>query len=408
VKPKAVLAYCREKGIRSVDLRFVDINGDWRRITFPLAALTEAAFDEGFGHSIVLNPSSNQDPVHAILVPQSEANYLDPFTNQPALILIASVQDAVMRDESPLDSRQLAVRCMRYLESTSIGDGLSVRPRFQFRVRRDEVSHCGKDGNPNSFLACGFDDHDFELRCVVADAALESGLQIERHFSGADESSEMFLKPSSLVECCDDVMMLRYLIGQHAWRQGARVLLQNLWMPSKWSITRLGDPVLVGTAYRGLSDVGLHAIGGLLKHADAIAAVALSNDYPQDSFPWLRICSDDDSDSICRILVGSHDPRARAIEYLGAPASSNPYLVYSAVLMAMIDGIQNKVSPVAALDVRISGASDSLAWSIGVNGAMQLERKQLMDCLNNDRDFLSRGEVFSDELINLLCGRLGA
>ena len=134
MKPKALLAYCREKGIRSVDLRFVDIDGTWRRITLPLSALNETSFEEGFGHSLLLDCSANKQPVHLILVPQSEANYLDPFTNQPTLILIAAVQDSVVREESPLDSRQLAVRAMRYMESASIGDALSIRSCFQFRI----------------------------------------------------------------------------------------------------------------------------------------------------------------------------------------------------------------------------------------------------------------------------------
>lgn len=97
MKPKAVLAYCREKGIKAFDLRFVDVLGSWRHLTFPVSALTEASFEEGFGHDIVLDQSAGQFPSHAILVPQGVAHYLDPFTPQPTLVLLCSVQDAVMR-----------------------------------------------------------------------------------------------------------------------------------------------------------------------------------------------------------------------------------------------------------------------------------------------------------------------
>jgi len=406
VKPKAVLAYCREKGIRSVDLRFVDIDGIWRRITLPLSALNETSFEEGFGHSLLLDCSANKQPVHLILVPQSEANYLDPFTNQPTLILIAAVQDSVVREESPLDSRQLAVRAMRYMESASIGDALSIRSCFQFRIEHKNRENSLGGVVENTFLACGPNDKDFPLRCEIADTAVESGLHIDRHFCGSDSSSEMILKPSSLVECCDDIMMLRYLIGQHAWKQNCRVITQNLWMPSQWSISRNGEPILVGTVHRGMSEAGLHAIGGILKHADAIAAIALSNGGEHNAYDWLRMCSNEEMGSVCRVLVASHNPRARAIEFLGAPASSNPYLVYSAVLMAIIDGIQNKTPPTPSLDIRINAADGQANWKIGGNPMSGIDRDGLKNRLDNDRDFLSRGEVFSDDLIDVLCGRL--
>ena len=408
MKPKAVLAYCREKGIKSFDLRFVDLEGDWRHITFPLSALNEAAFEEGFGHSILLDRSAIQ-PGHAILVPQSEANYLDPFTPQPTLILIASVQDAVMREESPLDSRNVAIRAMRYLESTSIGDGLSVRSSFQFRIAQTEPANHTDEENNNSFLACGPDDKDFSLRCDVADIAIESGLHIDRHYCGMNASSEIILKPSNLVECCDDIMMLRYLAGQYASKRQCRVQLLNLWIPSQWSITRQSEPIFAGSAYHGLSDVGLHAIGGILNHVDAIAAIALSNGCKLDAYKWLRMCSNKEVDSICKILVASHNPRARSVEFLGSPARSNPYLVYSAILMAIIDGIQNKTSPELALDVRTNNiAEESNEWAIGSTASARLDRKHLMNQLSEDRDFLSHREVFSDDLIDLLCSRLGA
>jgi glutamine synthetase len=219
VKPKAVLAYCREKGIKSVDLRFVDLDGNWRHITFPLSALTESAFEEGFGHEIQLDPHSKLSPAHAILLPQSEANYLDPFTNQPTLVLLATIQDPLMREESSLDSRSVALRAVRFLESTLIGDGVSIRAAFPFRILRSEVREqtaCPSSMRTESstFLACGPLDRDFLLRCEIADLASESGLTIHRHVSGASESSEMVLKPAGLVESCDDVMMVRYLIGQ--------------------------------------------------------------------------------------------------------------------------------------------------------------------------------------------------
>jgi glutamine synthetase len=409
VKPKAVLAYCREKGIKAFDLRFVDVSGDWRHISFPISALTEASFEEGFGHEIVLDESAEEAPKHAILVPQGGANYLDPFTPQPTLVLIANVQDAIMREESPLDSRYVAMTAMRYLESSTIGDGVAVKASCQFRTFRPERSEGLDEVQPivSTLLACGPADRDFRLRCEVAETATEAGVHIERHFSGIRSSSELVLKPTPLVECCDDLFMLRYLLGQNAWNHHEKISAKELWLPSQWAITRQGESIFVGSSYRGLSEAGLHAMGGVVKHADVITAVAIANDASIQSVPWLRLCSSNAVESICRVAITSNNPRDRAIEFRGAPAGCNAYLVYSAVLMAMIDGIQNKTSPGAALEKQIDGASDSIAYTIGMDASGDSGRVQLMEKLMAGSDFLSRGEVFSDELIDSLCRQLG-
>ena len=408
MKPKAVLAYCREKGIKSFDLRFVDVLGAWRHITFPASSLTEACFDEGFGHDIVLDHVASSTPSHAILVPQGMANYLDPFAHQPTLVLIASIQDALMREDSPLDSRHVAVQAMQYLESSTIGEGLAVRARYQFRIQRNSTTEAPTTFNNNTHLACGPMDPDFQMRCESTDFATEAGLQIERHFSGPETSSEMVLKPSSLLECCDDIMMLRYLIGQNASKKQEFVSTANLCLPSQWSITKHGESIFVGSAYRGLSDTGLHAIGGILAHADALCAIAFANNPHACRSPWLRLCSSAEPKSICRAVVTSNNPRDRAIEFQGSPADCNPYLTYSAVLMAMIDGIQNKMSPGSALDKKIESTDDCNSHTIGCGSKAEHAsgRRSLMASLESDCDFLNRGEVFSGALIDSLCRQL--
>ncbi len=406
MKPKAVLAYCREKGIKAFDLRFVDVLGSWRHVTFPVSSLTEACFDEGFGHDIVLDPFSAPTPSHAILVPQGAANYLDPFTHQPTLVLLASVQDALLRENSALDSRQVAVQAMQYLESSTIGDGVAVRARCQFRIDRIPNSGLQSNATDNTHLACGPADPDFHLRCEAAEIASEAGLLIERHFSGPHSSSEMVLKPSSLVECCDDILMLSYVVSQNARRNRESVSSNNLGLPSQWTISRQGESIFVGSHFRGLSETGLHAIGGVLKHADTLFAVAFANAPDVCRSPWLKLCSSDVSESVCRVIIASNNPRDRAIEFCGAPAGCNPYLVYSAVLMAMIDGIQNKVSPGSALEKKFETTEDRSVFSIGFEGNPVQGRRELKNNLIGDCDFLMRGEVFSSELIESLSRQL--
>lgn len=406
MKPKAVLAFCREKGIKAFDLRFVDIHGGWRHITYPISSLNEASFEEGFGHQVLLNPSETGISSHAILIPQGDASYLDPFTKQPTLVILASVQDAIMREESPIHARHVAIQATRYLQSTGIGDSLAILTGCEFRTYPNQAQpaeHLDK----NSFLACGPMDRDFNFRCESTDCAAEAGVHIDRHFSNSGFSSSLVLKPSHLTKCCDDVLMLRYLIDQHAQRQGIQISQNDLWLPSQWTLERDGESIFVGNAYRGLSNAGLYAMGGILNHADTIAAVALANRTRDLAYSPLRLCASQHPLSICCVRVGSNNPSDRTIEFRGALADCNPYLVFSAVLMAMIDGIQNKMLPGPALEVPKEGLISSDAFSIGSENGRPTSRPFLMSKLMSDCDFLSRGEVFSDALIELLCQQLG-
>lgn len=431
MKPKAVLAYCREKGIKAVDLRFVDVAGDWRHITFPVTALTEACFEEGFGHDIVLSHAPAKGARHCVLVPNSEANYLDPFTSQPTLVLIASVQDLLMRQESVLDPRFVAKQAQSYLESTSIGDGISLRASCQFQIERKEagstangldvpgLAHATQVSSPKDpYLVCGPEDVDFELRCDVANTASECGLQIDRHFRASEATSELSLRPSGILEACDDVMMLRYLVSKYAQQQHLHTRLENVWAKSQWSILRGGDSVFSGTAYRGLSDTGVYAIGGLLKHCEAIAAISVSGvirDGQSTTYPWIRTCSTTLDRALCGVAIASNSVRSRAIEFRGAPAGGNPYLIFSAVLMAMIDGIQNKIAPSPAIDTA-AGAwvcpHDNTNNAV-TDGAVTNDASTKMpsstllaECLRSDNEFLTRGNVFDEELIDMLVASL--
>lgn len=422
MKPKAVLAYCRERGIKSVDLRFADVQGNWRRLTLPLSALTEASFEEGFGQMVSLatpvpdhsasaqgntNKARSGIPIAlkelAILVPQSDANYLDPFTTHPTLILLASIQDSLMREESPFDSRQIAERATRFLDSSTIGDGLQVSASVPFRFNSPGSKECSQT---NTFLACGLDDPHFTLRCDIADTANESGLQIDRHFSDTGSSSSMILKPSKLVESCDDIMMLHYLIGQSAYRRDIQVAYDGLWLTSHWNLLRQGDSIFAGGAYRGMSDIGLQAMSGILHHASSIMAIAAASSPRLASIPWLRLCSIDHPDSLCRMAIATHQPRGRLIEFSGMPSHSNPYLVQSAVLMAMIDGIQNKMSAGRSLDILHATQFDRTEYVIGGQTPHALDRGLLRAALDEDREFLMQGDVFSEDLIELFRNQL--
>lgn len=408
VKPKAVLAYCREKGIKAVDLRFPDIGGNWKHITFPVSALTEGVFDSGFGQELTLRGISHESREQMVLIPISNANYLDPLIEQPTLVILASIQDAMTREESWLDSRAVASRALEYLKSTGIADDVEVRacqPFLIHHVPRGERSERGggeSEPVPSSqrFLSCGPSDADFGFRCELTTLAAEAGVGIERHYRGQRASSEVVLAPSNLIETCDNLMMIRYMIDQLAAAEEVSLVPTALACSTQWGLIRNSETIFSGSYQQGVSDIGWYAIGGVLKHATALAALALATHQfsPTMEYRWLRMVSSSDPDAICNVIFGSHNPRSRAIEFRGTPSISNPYIHLAAVMMAMIDGIQNKYPGTVSVDA--GSGRDGLSVAGGEGGIP--DPRRLSQSLIEDRDFLLYGDVFSEGLLDLL------
>ena len=408
VKPKAVLAYCREKGIKAVDLRFPDIGGNWKHITFPVSALTEGVFESGFGQELTLRGVSHEFREQMVLIPISNANYLDPLIEHPTLVILASVQDAMTREESWLDSRAVAARALEYLKSTGIADDVEVRACHPFLIQHGpRVEGSEREGGesvpvPSSqrFLSCGPSDADFGFRCKLTMLAAEAGVGIERHYRGQRASSEVVLAPSNLLETCDNLMMIRYMIDQLATVERVSLIPAALACSTQWGLTRNSEMVFSGSSQQGVSDVGWYAIGGILKHATTLAALALATQQfsPTVEYRWLRMVSPRDPDAICNVIFGSHNPRSRAIEFRGTPSQFNPYIHLAAVMMAMLDGIQNKYPGMVSGEV--GSGRDALSVAGGEGGIP--DPRRLSQSLIEDRDFLLYGDVFSEGLLDLL------
>jgi glutamine synthetase len=403
VKPKAVLAYCREKGIRFVDLRFPDVAGNWKHVTFPVSALTESAFESGFGQELVLRGLEHESREQMVLIPIAEANYLDPLVEQPTLVILASIHDALTREPSWLDSRAVAFRAAQYLQATGIADSVQLRACQPFTLL---PPHHGEleSSVPASqrFLGCGSFDPDFPFRCQLAGSASEAGVGIERHYRPQHASSEIVLSPAGLVEMCDDLLMIRYMIEQMAVQQRAPLVHVNLSCTTQWMLSRAGDAIFNGTSQQGLSDLGWHAMGGILKHATTLAAITLASPAIacDTEYPWLRRISSGDPHALCNILLGYHDPRQRTIEFRGAPSTGNPYLQMASILMAMLDGIQNKTAP--ETHSRDLGDVQEAKLAIANNDSGVIDFEFLYQTLLADREFLLLGNVFSEDLLDLL------
>jgi glutamine synthetase len=216
--------------------------------------------------------------------------------------------------------------------------------------------------------------------------AIESGLAIDRHYRGRQSSSEFSLGAKSLVQACDDQLMLESLMETNAQQQGIGIEARTtLFSKSAWTFTKNSEPILAGSRAFGLSDLGWYAAGGLLKHASALTAIAAC-------FPAVPIASKPDclamlSDRNPESFVGTEpvasDPRYRCLVVRCVPAQSCPYLTLSAVAMAMLDGIIQKIAPIT-------------------EPSKLLPDRPLAECLAEDSGFLMHAEVFSERLIESL------
>ncbi|XZE32902.1 hypothetical protein SH501x_003668 [Pirellulaceae bacterium SH501] len=394
MKPKAVLAYCREKGIRSFDLRYTDLLGGWRQVTLPIANLSEASFEEGVGQEAVLDPLASYHS-YAILVPQSHAHYLDPFTHQPSLVLVAAIQDILQREESPFDSRFVAAQSLRYLQSTAIADEVRVRISVQFSPAT---------GKPEEDIAPDrYTDSQFLVRSRIADYAAEAGVAVDRHFLNAKSFSEFALQPKSILDACDDAAMLRYVIEQAGAAAGQPLELGLHWASSQWSLLRGDQSVFSGGAYQGISDIGRHALGGILQHSAALSCIywlseAGRSEHSPSSIPFSHESELQSPDAFCKPSFDATSPRESVLELHAVPASGNYYLSCAATIMAMIDGIQNKTQ----LPSREQVDSGSVIPVV----QNRWDRQRAADALEMDSDFLTQGDVFSEDLIDWIRGRV--
>jgi glutamine synthetase len=356
------------------------LDGNWRQVTLPVTGLNDSSFEEGFGQEIVLHPKSSTSSF-SILMPNSHANYLDPLTQHPTLVLVSTIQDNYQLQESPFDSRFVAQQSLRYLQATGIADDVHVRNTLRFGRMKHEAPTVAQSD---------LSDDQFVLRCDLMDKAIDAGVNVDRHYSTDHGVSDIVLRSTSLIESGDDVMMMRYLIQQMTSNQ---LTTSGYWATSQWNMMRNEEPLFPGTAHRGLSDTGIHAQAGIVRHASVLAAISLLPKLATNvvEYPYAADNNSENSASITRAINDASSPRTMTVELRGVPVESNHYLAHAATVMAMIDGIQNKWMPPKHTEL-----PDRICT----------EAKALAECFNDDWDFLNRGDVFQEELIEFIRDQL--
>ncbi|MCA9147714.1 MAG: type I glutamate--ammonia ligase [Planctomycetales bacterium] len=438
--PKEVLALCREKDVKAVDLRFMDFPGRWQHLTIPVGKLNEDVFEEGMGFdgsSIRGWQAINESDM--LIVPQPDTAFLDPFTTLPTLVLICNIQDPITREDYSRDPRNVARKAVNYLRTSGVADTAYFGPEAEFFVfddaRYEQTAHQafyfldsgegqwnrGRDEQPNlghklrykeGYFPVPPSDQLMDLRNEMMQTMIECGMDVEcqHHEVATGGQSEIDLHYDQLVTMADNLMMYKYIVKNVARRHGKSVTFMpkplfgdnGSGLHTHFSLWNEGTPLFAGSGYAGLSDMALHALGGLLKHAPAVLAFTnpTTNSYkrlvPGYEAPVNLAYSQRNRSAACRIPMYSPSPKSKRIEFRCPDPTCNPYFAFAAILMAAIDGIQNKISPGEPLDKDIYDLPPEVLASVPKTPA---SLDDALASLENDHDFLLRGDVFTEDVI---------
>ena len=440
MKPREVLALCREKDVKSVELRFIDFPGLWQHFTIPVGKLDENVFEDGLGFdgsSIRGWQAVNESDM--ILVPVPETAVLDPFTAIPTMSMICNIQDPITREDYSRDPRNIARKSVNYLKSTALADTCFIGPEAEFfvfdDVRFDQNAHegyyhldsiegewnRGRIEKPNLGYKLRFKegyfpvppaDHLMDMRNEMMHTMIGCGIDVEaqHHEVATAGQCEIDLKFQDLVKMADQMCLYKYIVKNVARRSGKTVTFMpkpiygdnGSGMHTHISLWKEGHPLFAGNGYAGLSEMAMHAIGGLLKHAPSILAFSnpTTNSYkrlvPGYEAPVNLAYSQRNRSASCRIPMYSASPKTKRVEFRCPDPSCNPYLAFSAMLMAVIDGIQNKIHPGEPLDRDIYDLPPEMLEKVPKTPR---SLDEALDALGQDHDFLLRGDVFTEDVI---------
>jgi len=439
--PKEVMKMTKEQGVKMVDLKFMDYPGMWQHLTVPISQLEEDSFEEGFG----FDGSSIRgwQAIHAsdmLLLPDPATAVMDPFTAAPTLSLICNIVDPITKERYSRDPRNISQKAEAYLKSTGIADTAFFGPEAEFfifdDIRYDSQPNCtyyyidsvegqwntGRVEGPNLGYKSRYKEGYFpvpptdsmnDLRTEMVLVMEQVGIAVEaqHHEVASGGQAEIDMRFNSLTKIADSLMWYKYIIKNVARKHGKTVTLMpkpifgdnGTGMHCHQSLWKGGQPLFAGNGYAGLSDMALWYIGGILKHAAALCALVAptTNSYkrlvPGYEAPVNLAYSSRNRSAAIRIPMYSPSPKAKRVEVRFPDCSSNGYLAFSAMLMAGLDGVQNKIDPGQPLDKDIYELGpEELKGVPSVPGSLDAA----LTALENDHEFLLKGDVFTQDAID--------
>jgi glutamine synthetase len=436
---KSVLHFAVDEQVKFVDMRFTDLPGSWHHMTFPINQINESTFEEGVGFdasSIRGWATINESDM--LLIPDPSRFWIDPFFEEPTLCLFANVVDPITKEGYGMDPRSVARRAEAYLNFTGIADTAYFGPEAEFFIL-DRVSYHNEpysagysfdsgEGIWNSgrtednlgfrirhkegYVPVPPADSLHDLRSDISQNLADVGIEPEAHHHevASGGQCEIDFRYSTMLTTADNLLLFKYIVRNTAYYYGkaATFMPKPLFgdngsgMHVHQSLWKNGAPLFAGDKYAGFSELGLYYIGGILKHAPALAAFAAptTNSYkrlvPGFEAPTRLAYSRRNRSAACRIPMYSHSPKAKRVEVRFPDPSCNPYLAFAAMMMAGLDGIQNRLDPGEPLDKDIYDMSpEELRGVRELPGTLD----RALDALEADHEFLLKGDVFSRELV---------
>ena len=437
-----VLSFIRNEDVTFVDVRFSDLPGVMQHFNVPATAFGREAFEEGLmfdGSSIRGFQAIHESDMK--LIPDPKTAFVDPFRDEKTLVMNFSIRDPFTDEPYSRDPRNIAAKAEAYLKSTGIADTAYFGPEAEFYVFDDvrfetksntasyfvdsiegawnsgRVEEGGNLGYKTRYKGGYFPvppvDHFADLRDAMVMSLQSVGLSVERahHEVGTGGQAEINYKFSTLLHSGDQLMLFKYVIKNIAWQYGysATFMPKPIFgdngsgMHVHQSLWKDGVPLFFDElGYGGLSDMARWYIGGLLSHAPSLLAWTnpTVNSYrrlvPGYEAPVNLVYSQRNRSACIRIPITGSNAKAKRIEFRVPDPSANPYLAFSAMLMAGLDGIRNKIEPAQPVDKDLYELPPEERHDIPqVPGTLP----QVLDALEADHDYLTEGGVFTDDLI---------
>ena len=442
MKPREVLEFAKKNKVEIVDLKFTDLPGLWQHFSIATTEFNEELFESGIGFDgSSIRGFQSIDESDMLLFPDPSSAFLDPFTQLPTLSLICDVKDPITGQNYSRDPRFVAQKAEKYLKSIGIADISYWGPELEFyildNVRFDQSYNYGyyyidseegfwNSGNgdkPNlgykprykeGYFPVPPMDHLQDIRSEMLRTLEKIGVRMEIHHHevGTAGQSEMDMRFTTLTRMADQVLMYKYVTKNVARKHGKTVTMmpKPLFMDNgsgmhvHQSLWKNGKNLFYDKkGYALISDLARHYIGGILKHADALCALVAptTNSYrrlvPGYEAPINLVYSQRNRSACVRIPMYSKSEKAKRLEFRTPDPSCNPYYAFAAMLMAGLDGIENKIEPPPPLDKDLYDLEPEEAAKIkSVAGSLE----QVLDALEQDHDFLLKGGVFTKDVVD--------
>jgi glutamine synthetase len=440
--PKDFFEFAKKNKAKMADLKFVDLLGTWQHCSYPIDIWDDGTFEDGLG----FDGSSIRgwQDIHMsdmLAVPDPDTAVIDPFFAEPTVSVIADIVDPVTKEDYSRDPRHVARKGAAFLKETGIADTCYIGPEPEFfifdEVRYEQNQHTGMymiDSVEGSWNTARFEEPNLgykpsfkggyfpvsptdtyhDLRGEMVYEMMKIGIKVEAHHHEVATAgqAEIDMQFDDLLKMSDNFMWYKYIIKNVAKRHGKTVTFMpkpifednGSGMHTHFSLWKEGKPLFAGEKYAGLSDIGLYSAGGILKHTPALLAFCAptTNSYrrlvPGFEAPVNLVLSARNRSAGVRIPMYSPNPKARRLEFRCPDCTANGYLAWTAMLMAAVDGIKNKIDPGSPLDVDIYHLdAKELAKYKHTPGSLD----EAINALEDDHRFLTEGGVFTNDLIEM-------